>query len=73
MRQAIGSAMSYARLQLSSSILVVVAALVTPVTGAGVSALIPVAIGYIAVQVVCAVVVMFTPASRRFDVEVARP
>ena len=72
-RQAIGSAMSYARLQLSSSILVVVAALVTPVTGAGVSALVPVAIGYIAVQVVCAVVVMFTPASRRFDVEVARP
>jgi hypothetical protein len=65
--------MSYARLQLSSSILVVVAALVTPVTGAGVSALVPVAIGYIAVQVVCAMVVMLYPASRRFDVEVARP
>jgi O-antigen/teichoic acid export membrane protein len=72
-RQATGAAMSYARLQLSSSILVVLAALVTPVTGAGVSALVPVAIGYIAVQVVCAVVVMFMPASRRFDVEVARP
>lgn len=72
-RQATGSAMSYARLQLSSSVLVVVAALVTPVTGAGVSALVPVAIGYIAVQVVCAAVVMCSPASRRLDVEVARP
>ncbi|GAA1322549.1 lipopolysaccharide biosynthesis protein [Pseudonocardia xinjiangensis] len=72
-RQATGSAMSYARLQLSSSILVVVAALVTPVTGAGVSALVPVAIGYIAVQVVCAAAVLFSPARRRADVEVPSP
>jgi O-antigen/teichoic acid export membrane protein len=70
-RQATGSAMAYARLQLSSSVLVVVAALVTPVTGAGVSALVPVAIGYVAVQVVCAAAVLLSPARRRAQVEVS--
>jgi hypothetical protein len=63
--------MAYARLQLSSSVLVVVAALVTPVTGAGVSALVPVAIGYVAVQVVCAAAVLLSPARRRAQVEVS--
>jgi hypothetical protein len=73
-RQAAGKAFGYARLQLISTLLVLVAAIVTPVTGAGVSALLPVAIGYVIVQVVCVAAILFSPARRRrADVEVPSP
>jgi O-antigen/teichoic acid export membrane protein len=72
-RQAAGKAMSYARLQLISTVLVLAAAVLTPVTGGGVSALLPVAVGYVVVQVLCVVGVMFSPARRRADVEVPSP
>lgn len=72
-RQAMGEAMGYARLQLISTVLVLIAAAVVPVTGAGVAALLLVAIGYVFVQVVCAAVVFFSPARRRADVEVLSP
>jgi O-antigen/teichoic acid export membrane protein len=72
-RQAAGKAMTYARLQLISTLLVLLAAILTPVAGAGVSALLPVAIGYIVVQVVCAAAVLFSPARRRADLEVPSP
>ncbi|WP_219419146.1 lipopolysaccharide biosynthesis protein [Pseudonocardia nigra] len=69
-RQAVGQAMGYARLQLVSTVLVLLVAAVVPVVGGGVSALVPVALGYIAVQVVCAAAVIFSPARRRAELEV---
>ncbi|MDT7705779.1 MAG: hypothetical protein QOG20_1386 [Pseudonocardiales bacterium] len=76
-RQAVGKAIGFARLQLVSTLLVLVAAAVTPVGGGGVPALLPVAIGYVVVQVLCvaAVVVpsLFSPARRRADAEVLAP
>jgi O-antigen/teichoic acid export membrane protein len=73
-RQAIGWGMGFARLQLVSSILVVLVAVVVPVTGTGVAALMPVAIGYVVTQVAsAAVVLMFPAARRRADLEVRTP
>ena len=72
-RQAVGWALGFARLQLLSTVLVLVVAIVVPVAGGGVTALLPVAIGYIVVQVVCAAAVLAFPASRRADVEVPSP
>jgi O-antigen/teichoic acid export membrane protein len=69
-RQAIGWAMGFARLQLISTLLVLVVAIVIPVTAGGVSALLPVAIGYVIVQVVCTSAVLIAPARRRALVEV---
>jgi O-antigen/teichoic acid export membrane protein len=69
-RQAVGRALGFARLQLLSTVLVLVVAIVVPVTDDGVAALLPVAIGYVAVQVVCAVGALIFPAGRRVDVEV---
>ncbi len=73
-RQAVGRAFAYARLQLISTIAVIVVVAVVPIGTSGVSALVPVAIGYIAVQVVCAVAVLLIPARRPpADVEVISP
>lgn len=73
-RQAIGQAMQYARLQLISSLLVlVVAVLVRSDSPDSVTALVPLAIGYVAVQVACAAAVLFFPARRRTDAEVPSP
>jgi O-antigen/teichoic acid export membrane protein len=73
-RQAIGRALAYARLQLISTIAVIVVAAVVPVGAADVTALLPVAIGYIAVQAICAAAVLLAPARRRpTDVEVVSP
>lgn len=46
---------------------------VVPVTAGGVAALLPVAVGYIVVQVACVVAVLVFPAARRADVEVPSP
>jgi O-antigen/teichoic acid export membrane protein len=72
-RQAIGWGIGFARLQLISSVLVLLVAIVVPVTGGGVSALMPVAIGYVAAQVVSAAAVLLFPARRRADLEVRSP
>jgi O-antigen/teichoic acid export membrane protein len=72
-RQAMGWAIGFARLQLISTVLVLFVAVVTPVTADGVDALMPVAIGYIIVQVVCAAAVLIFPAKRRAGVEVRSP
>ncbi len=72
-RQAVGWALGFARLQLLSTVLVLVVAVVMPVAGGGVAALLPVAIGYIAVQVVCVAAVLAFPAERRADMEVRSP
>ena len=73
-RQAIGRALAYARLQLISTIAVIVLVALVPVGAADVAALVPVALGYIAVQVVCAAAVVLSPARRRpTDVEVVSP
>jgi O-antigen/teichoic acid export membrane protein len=57
-RQALGRAVAYARLQLLSCVAVVVAVAVVPVGASDVGALVPVAVAYIAVQVACAVVAL---------------
>jgi O-antigen/teichoic acid export membrane protein len=73
-RQAIGRAFAYARLQLISTIAVIVVVAVVPVGAGDVAALLPVAFGYVAVQVVCAAAVLLSPARRRpADVEVVSP
>lgn len=73
-RQAIGRAPAYARLQLISTTAVIVVAAVVPVGAADVTALLPVAFGYIAVQALCAAAVLLAPARRRpTDVEVVSP
>jgi O-antigen/teichoic acid export membrane protein len=63
-RQALGRAVAYARLQLLSSISVVVAVAVVPVGSSDVGALVPVAAAYIAVQLACAVVALRTNQPR---------
>jgi O-antigen/teichoic acid export membrane protein len=68
-RQASGRAMAYARLQLVSCLLVVLVAGFVPVDGVA-DPLIAVALGYVAVQVVCAAVVLIFPARRRTEPEV---
>ncbi|MBN9102037.1 MAG: hypothetical protein J0I49_28655 [Pseudonocardia sp.] len=73
-RQAVGRAFGYARLQLVSTLLVLVAAAVVPVAGGGVAALLPVAIGYVIVQVACVAAVLLLPVvRRRADAEVPAP
>jgi O-antigen/teichoic acid export membrane protein len=72
-RQALGHGGGFARLQLLSTVLVLVMAILVPVTASGVAALRPVAIGYIVVQVACAAAVLLIPAARRTDVEVRSP
>ena len=53
---------------------VIVVVAVVPVGASAIAALVPVAIGYIAVQVVCAAAVLLSPARRRpIDVEVVSP
>ncbi|NMI02305.1 lipopolysaccharide biosynthesis protein [Pseudonocardia acidicola] len=67
-RQAAGKAMQFARLQLISTLLVLLVVVVIPVRpGAPDEALLPVAIGYVVVQVVCALTVLFSPARRRAE------
>lgn len=68
--QAEGRSWSYARLQLFSSLLVMVVVIVVPVASGSVQALIPVAIGYVAVQMACAATVLFSPARRRAEAKV---
>lgn len=63
-RQALGRAIAYARLQLLSSISVVVAVALVPVGASDVDALLPVAATYVAVQVASAIVAL---RSRRPD------
>jgi O-antigen/teichoic acid export membrane protein len=64
MRQALGAGMAYARLQLGSTILVLIVAITVPVAGDDVSALLPLAIGYIVVQVISAAAVLIFPRIR---------
>jgi O-antigen/teichoic acid export membrane protein len=72
--QALGRGFAYARLQLISTVLVVLVAAVVPVGESSINGLIPVAIGYIAVQVVCAAAVLWASArSRPTAVEVVSP
>ncbi len=72
-RQAAGRALAFARLQLTSTLLVLVVVIVVPVGTGTVDSLIPVAIGYVLVQVICAAFVLFPRARRRADVEVPSP
>jgi hypothetical protein len=72
-QQALGRGEGYARLQLISTVLVLVVAIIVPATGGGAAALLPVAIGYIVVQVACAAAMLVFPAARRTDVEVRAP
>ena len=72
--QALGRGFAYARLQLISTVLVVIVAAVVPVGESTINGLIPVAVGYIAVQLVCAAAVLWAPARRRpTDMEVVSP
>jgi O-antigen/teichoic acid export membrane protein len=72
--QALGRGFAYARLQLVSTVLVVIVAAVVPVGESTINGLIPVAVGYIAVQLVCAAAVLWAPARRRpTDMEVVSP
>jgi O-antigen/teichoic acid export membrane protein len=57
-RQALGRAYAYARLQLLSSVTVVIAVALVPAVAADVDALLPVAAVYVAVQLVCAVIAL---------------
>lgn len=68
-RQAEGRGVAYARLQLISSVLVVFVAGFAPVDGAS-EPLLVVALGYVAVQVICAAAVLVTSALRRTRPEV---
>ncbi len=72
--QALGRGFAFARLQLVSTVLVVLVAAVVPVGESDINGLVPVALGYIAVQAVCAAAVLWAPARRRLtDVEVVSP
>jgi O-antigen/teichoic acid export membrane protein len=73
--QALGRGFAFARLQLISTVLVVLVAAVVPVGESTIDGLIPVAIGYIAVQVVCAAAVVLAAARSRHPsaVEVVSP
>jgi len=64
-RQALGRAMGYARLQLTSTVLVTVVVIVVPVGDSTVADLLPVAIGYVVVQALCMLAVLALPAFRR--------
>jgi hypothetical protein len=67
-RQAAGAALAFSRLQLVNTLLVlaVVAVLPTPPVGSTTdSALLPIALGYLAVQVLSAAAVLVPPALRR--------
>jgi O-antigen/teichoic acid export membrane protein len=67
-RQAAGAALAFSRLQLVNTLLVlaVVAVLPTPAAGTTTdSALLPIALGYVAVQVLSAAAVLVPPALRR--------
>jgi hypothetical protein len=57
-------------LQLLSAVLVLVVAIILPIAAVGVAALLPVAIGYIIIQVASAAAILVFPAGRRTDVEV---
>jgi hypothetical protein len=69
-RQALGHGAGFARLQLLSAVLVLVVATILPIAAVGVGALLPVAIGYIIIQVAAAAATLVFPAGRRTDVEV---
>jgi hypothetical protein len=69
-RQALGHGGGFARLQLLSAVLVLVVAIILPIAAVGVAALLPVAIGYIIIQVASAAAILVFPAGRRTDVEV---
>jgi O-antigen/teichoic acid export membrane protein len=72
-RQALGRGVGFAQLQLLSTVLVLVMVIAVPVAAGGVTALLPVAVGYIVVQVACAAAMLVLPAARRTDVEVPAP
>jgi len=72
-RQAVGKAFGYARLQLVSTLLVLIVAAVVPIGDGGVAALLPVAVGYVIVQVACVAAVVLLPVRRRADAEVPAP
>jgi hypothetical protein len=72
-RQALGRGVGFARLQLLCTVLVLVMVIAVPVAAGGVTALLPVAVGYIVVQVACAAAMLVLPAARRTDVEVPAP
>jgi O-antigen/teichoic acid export membrane protein len=72
-RQALGRGEGFARSQLLSTVLVLVVAIIVPIAAGGVAALLPIAIGYIVVQVAFAAAVLVFPAARRTDVEVRAP
>jgi O-antigen/teichoic acid export membrane protein len=73
-RQAVGQAFGYARLQLVSTVLVLVVAAVVPVGVGGVTGLLPVAVGYVIVSVACmAAVLLFPVVRRRAEGEVPAP
>ena len=56
MRQAVGAGLAYARLQLGSTVLVLIVAIAVPAADDDVQALVPLAVGYIAVQVLSVIV-----------------
>jgi O-antigen/teichoic acid export membrane protein len=64
-RQALGRAMAYARLQLTSTVLVTAVVVAVPVGRGTVADLLPVAIGYVLVQALCMLAVLTRPALRR--------
>jgi hypothetical protein len=72
-QEALGRGVGFARLQLLSGVLVLAMAIVLPVVPGGVAALLPIAIGYIVVQVACAAAMLVLPAARRTDLEVRAP
>jgi hypothetical protein len=72
-QEALGRGAGFARLQLLSAVLVLAMAVVQPVVAGGVATLLPVAIGYIVVQVACAAAMLVLPAARRTDLEVRAP
>ena len=71
-RQALGQAMGYARLQLTSTVLVTVVVIVVPVGDRTVADLVPVAIGYVVVQALCMLTVLTLPALRRLTATTPR-
>lgn len=65
-RQAVGRALQYARLQLVSTLLVLLVVVLVPARqGTPDEVLLPVALGYVAVQAACAAAVLIFPTRRR--------
>jgi O-antigen/teichoic acid export membrane protein len=64
-RQALGRAMAYARLQLTSTVLVTAVVIAVPVGRGTVADLLPVALGYVVVQALCMLTVLMLPVLRR--------